>query len=73
MFGVGDSVLCRSYLQPSKASNITSKLIPPYAGPFIIERFLAPSTVLLRTPGQRFSHRKAHLSQLKRYVTAIPP
>ena len=72
VFQVGDQVLCRSYAQPSKAGNISSKLLPLYDGPFILVKYLGPVTVLLQTPGRRFAHKKAHLSQLKPYISNPP-
>nr|CAD7407723.1 unnamed protein product [Timema poppensis] len=45
--GKGDSVLCKLYPQSSTADKISAKLSPKWSGPWRVERFLTPVTLLL--------------------------
>lgn len=63
---IGDKVLVRQHPLSKASENFAAKLAPKYAGPYIIEAYVSPVIVSLRSGAGR--QRTAHLSEIKAYV-----
>ena len=68
-YKVGDFVMHRKNLVSSKAQNVFSKLLMRCSNPLVIAKFVATNTVLLANPDTGVIIRRAHVSQIKPYVT----
>ena len=67
-YKVGDLVMYTENLVSSKAHNVSSKLLMRWSNPLVVAKFVATNTVLLANPDTGVI-RRAHVSQLKPYVT----
>jgi hypothetical protein len=68
-FKVCDRVMFRRNLISSKPLNVTSKLMLRWSQPVVIAKFVRANVVLLANPDSVVIVRRAHVSQLKPYVS----
>jgi hypothetical protein len=68
-FKVGDRVMFRRNLISSKPLNVASKLMLRWSQLVVIAKFVRPNVVLLANPDSGVIIRRAHVSQLKPYVS----
>lgn len=68
-YKVGDLVMFRKNLVSLKAHNVTSKLLMRWSDPVVIVKFVSTNNVLLANPDTGVVIRRAHVSQLKQYVS----
>jgi transposase InsO family protein len=68
-YKVGDHVMFRRNLVSSKALNVSSKLMLRWSDPVIIAKFVRPNVVLLANPDTGVILRRAHVCQLKPYMS----
>lgn len=66
-FAVDDLVLLKAHNQSSKAKKFMAKLAFRWNGPYRIQSFLSPVTLLLADPKTGETLKKAHVSQLKKF------
>jgi len=67
-FQVGDTVVYRLNPAISKAHNISAKLLLRWSKPMVIVKMVRPNVALLANPDTGVVTRRAHVSQLKKYV-----
>ena len=68
-YKVGDMVMFKKNLISSKAQNVTGNLLMRWSEPVIIAKFVSTNNVLLANPNTGVIIRRAHVSQLKPYVS----
>ena len=62
-------VVYRKNLVSSKAQGISAKLLLRWSKPMVVAKILRPNVVLLANPETGVLVRRAHVSQLKAYVS----
>lgn len=67
-YKVGDLVVYRLNLASSKTQNISAKFLLRWSKPTVIVKIVRPKVVLLANPDTGVVIRRAHVSQLKKYV-----
>ena len=67
-YQVGDTVVYRLNLTSSKNQNISAKLQLRWSKPMVIAKIVRPNVVLLANTDTGVIIRRAHVSQLKKYV-----
>jgi len=68
-YQVGDTVVYRMRLASSKANNISAKFLLRWSKLFIIAKIVSLNVVLLANPETGVIVRRAHVSQLKAFVS----
>jgi hypothetical protein len=64
----GDTVVYKLNIVSNKANRVSAKLMLRWSKPVVIARVVRPNVVLLANPETGVIVRKAHVSQLKRYI-----
>jgi hypothetical protein len=67
-YKVGDTVVYRLNIVSNKANQVSAKFLLKWSKPVIIAKIVRDNVVLLANPDTGVIIRKAHVSQLKRYV-----
>jgi len=68
-YKLGDLVMYKRNLVSSKARNVSGKLLMRWSDPVVVAKYVGPNSVLLANPDTGVIIRRAHVSQLKTYVS----